>query len=106
MKKILLSIALVSAFAFSFGQSYSPAKNKKERTDDFSISVKEMDREKIDWGFAEEFFADKKPNDSIQFAVTILPTQKKNLKSEKKYTVRGEKKNLNELVATLRNLIK
>ncbi|MBS1572038.1 MAG: hypothetical protein JST62_06565 [Bacteroidetes bacterium] len=106
MKNIYTILALVVGLTQISAQTYTPIKNKKERKDDFSISVKENEKEKIDWKFVKEYFSDKKDNDSIKFSVKIIQPKLNHLKSEKKYTVQGITKNIDDLISTLKQMLK
>lgn len=86
-------------------QTYTPVKKKKIKQDDVSITVNESEKE-IDWTFFKNYFSDKKESDSIQFSVKLAPQKEDNMKYEKKYSVRGIKKNIDDLIATLEKMLK
>jgi len=105
MKKTFSIIILFLGILTTTAQTYKPTKSKKNKTDDFSITVKEQEKDKINWNSFKEIFENKNDIDSVQISVKLLPIKDENIKSEKKYTVRGIKKNLDELVDLLKKMV-
>lgn len=105
MKKELSILLLLLSISTVFGQNYNSKKKIKERKDDFSITIKDDEKNNIDWKILEDYFNDKKTNDSIQFSVKLLSPKNNEFNSEKKYTVKGLAKNYDELIKTMKNLL-
>ena len=106
MRKTLTTIALFCGLTSVFSQNYTLSKDLKGYKEEFTISVNENEKNKIDWKIIEDFYHDKKENDSIKFSVKVIKPQKNNLKSENKYTVQGIAKNINALIDILKNKLK
>lgn len=105
MKKLLFAFAFVGGFLVQ-AQAFTPLKNKKEKIDDFTIEVKQSEKNLIDWKAIKEHFSDKKGQDSIQISIKIKSEMNKKVNSRKKYTVRGTKNNLDEMLLKLKEKIK
>ena len=104
MKNLLFVVALVSGFTIH-AQTFKAPRNKKEKKDDFTIEVKQSEKNLIDWGIIKEHFSNTKEQDSIQLSVKIKPENGGKFNTRKKYTVRGVKTNLDEMVAKLKKLV-
>ena len=104
MKKLIVFLFIFS-ITFASAQTYQPLTKVQKNRDDFTFTIKVNDTEKIDWRFVREVFSDKKHSDSLQISVVIESTPNSNLISEKKYTVRGLKKNLEEFILYLDKMI-
>lgn len=109
MKKTLTLIVVTFCLTSTFAQTQytlkETLKENKEKIVAFSISANENEKHKIDWNLMNDVFADENPKDSIQISVKFNSTQFTNLKKEDKYTVRGIKENLNQLIDKLKTMI-
>lgn len=103
MKKIVITLSMIVGVISISAQAYTPMEKKKIKQDDVSITVNE--REKIDWTVFKNYLSDKKDSDSVQFSVKVAPQKTDNVKFEKKYSVQGVKKDINELIATLEKML-
>lgn len=106
MKKTIFILSMLVGVISLNAQTYTPAEKKKIKQDDVSITVYESEKNELDWTFFKNYFSDKKESDSIQFSVKLAPQKEDNMKFEKKYSVRGIKKNIDDLIATLEKMLK
>lgn len=106
MKKIIFTLSIIAGITMTNAQTYTPIKNTNKQKDNFSITVKESEKNNIDWKYPKEYFSSFNENDSIQISVKIIQETSKNLKSEKKYTAKGIKHNLEELLSQLKKMLK
>lgn len=105
MKKLILSIFIVIGTLSVSAQSQQQSVKTKKKKDDYAIVIKNAEKDKINWKDVKTYFLDKKTNDSIQISLKISDYQVKNLKSEKKYTIKGTKSNIDKLVEDLKVMI-
>src|SRR5690606_18114084 len=105
MKKLLSFVTILTVMTSLNAQQFTPVKNKKIKKDDISVTVNESEVARIDWNYFKDYFSDKKENDSVQLGVKIISPKKENIRSEKKYSVRGIKKNIDTLISTLQRML-
>lgn len=105
MKKTLSIILLLLSITVAFGQYSNSKKKSKERKDDFSITVKENEKNIIDWKMLKNYFEDRNKKDSIQFSVKLVLQKNNNFTSENKYTVKGLAEDFDELVESMKKLM-
>jgi|GEM_PF-1776504 len=106
MKKSLSFIAILFLASNAFAQTFTNNVKIKERKDDLILTLSENEKNKIDWNFFEDYFSDRNKKDSIQFSIKLIQPKTNNLNSEKKYTVRGIAENFDELLETMKKLVK
>jgi len=95
-------------FTLLFGTLYAVAQPhpvKKKRKDDFSVTVKDSEKHKIDWEGMKQYFRDKKPADSIQISVRLTDQDYKGLKSESEYTLWGKYEDFDKIVDNLKKIV-
>lgn len=102
MKKGIILFTLLLGTLYAVAQ---PHPVKKKRKDDFSVTVKDSEKHKIDWEGMKQYFRDKKPADSIQISVRLTDQDYKGLKSESEYTLWGKYEDFDKIVDNLKKIV-
>lgn len=104
MKKHIILFTLLFGTLYAGAQPHSA--KKKKRKADFSVTVKESEKSRIDWEGMKQYFRDKKPTDSIQISVKVTDQEYKGLKSEAEYTMGGKYEDLDKIVDNLKRIVR
>lgn len=102
MKKGIILFTLLFGTLYAVAQPHTV---KKKRKDDFSVTVKDSEKHKIDWEDMKQYFRDKKRTDSIQISVRLTDQEYKDLKTEAEYTIWGKYEDLDKILDNLKKIV-